>query len=319
MNHNLEIVFAGTPEFAAVSLQALLTSGHSVRAVYSQPDRPAGRGRKVKPGPVKQLALDNGLRVYQPTSLKDPAEQEKLKQLRADLMVVVAYGLILPAAVLKIPRLGCINVHASLLPRWRGAAPIQRALMAGDRETGITIMQMDEGLDTGDMLMCVPGPIYLEDNARKLHDRLAILGAETLLATCNEPQLQMRTPMPQDDRMASYAQKLKKTEAKIDWRLSALEIHNKVRAFNPWPVATTGVDGKVLRIWATRPLDCVADGPPGSVLGEGKQGVDVATGDGVIRIIKLQMPGGRAMHVADFINAHHMQGKVLSSMYSSRT
>jgi len=160
------------------------------------------------------------------------------------------------------------------------------------------------------MLMRAPAPIYLEDNARKLHDRLAILGAETLLATCNEPQLQMRTP--QDDRMASYAQKLKKVEAKIDWRLNAFEIHNKVRAFNPWPVATTGVDSKVLRIWATHPLDRVADEPPGSVLGEGKQGVDVATGDGVIRVIKLQMPGGRAMHVADFVNAHHMQGKVLS-------
>ena len=313
MAETLNIIFAGTPEFAAASLQALINTSHYVCAVYTQPDRPAGRGRKVKPSPVKQLALQHELPVLQPATLKSADAQQELAAFKADLMLVVAYGLILPAAVLKTPRLGCINVHASLLPRWRGAAPIQRAILAGDQQTGVTIMQMDEGLDTGDMLLVRTTPIHDDDTAQSLHDRLAQIGAEALVHSLQllvEDKLQ---PQPQDDAQATYAAKLQKSEAQIDWQQSAAQIQRQVRAFNPWPVAQTILDNSTLRIWNAQTVTEPSDVLPGKVIRESRSGIDVATGNGVLRITQLQLPGGKPLSVADFVNAHSLQGKVLTA------
>jgi len=308
----LKIVFAGTPEFAAEALKGLLDSRHRVVAVYAQPDRPAGRGRKVVYGPVKQQALAHEIPVYQPKSLKGQAEQAVLAELDADLMVVAAYGLLLPQAVLDIPRLGCINIHASLLPRWRGAAPIQRAILAGDEETGITIMQMEAGLDTGPMLYKLSCPILPDDTGGSLHDRLAELGAKALLDALPGLATGTLTPQPQDDSLANYASKLDKQESLIDWRQAAEQIDRQVRAFNPWPVAQTDFQGKTMRIWQA---EVVPDGPPhatpGSVVAAGKAGIDVATGRGLLRILRLQMPGKRAMTSQEFLNAHRVDGIVL--------
>jgi methionyl-tRNA formyltransferase len=311
MSESLNIVFAGTPEFAAVALQALITTQHRVLAVYTQPDRPAGRGRKIKVSPVKALAQERGLEVRQPKSLKDEAEQQALTGLKPDLMVVVAYGLLLPQAVLDIPRLGCINIHASLLPRWRGAAPIQRALLAGDTESGVTIMQMEAGLDTGPMLYTLKTPIHDHDTGGTLHDRLAELGAEALLASLPRLADGALQPIVQDDRLANYARKLEKQEGLIDWSHPAAEIDRMVRAFNPWPVAQCRYADKVMRIWRTQPLFEGCAAIAGEVLRSGKAGIDVATGDGVLRITQLQMPGKRAMSAAEFLNAHSMEGMVL--------
>jgi len=311
MDKPLNIVFAGTPEFAAEALQALLNSEHRVVAVYAQPDRPAGRGRKVIYGPVKQLAVAREIPVFQPNSLKDKAEQSKLADLDADLMVVAAYGLLLPQVVLDTPRLGCINIHASLLPRWRGAAPIQRAILAGDRETGITIMQMEAGLDTGPMLYKLSCPILPDDTGGILHDRLASLGAQALLEVL--PGLVAGTLIAesQDDGLANYARKLDKQESVIDWRQSAEQIDRQVRAFNPWPVAQTDFQGKTMRLWEAQVLADSQDGAPGTVVAAGKAGIDVATGQGLLRIIRLQMPGKRAMTAHEFLNAHRVDGIVL--------
>ena len=244
----LKIVFAGTPDFSVPALDALLTSGHDVIAVYTQPDRPAGRGRKLTASPVKARALEHGIPVHQPLSLKRPEEQERLAALAPDVMVVVAYGLLLPPAVLAIPRLGCVNIHASLLPRWRGAAPIQRAILAGDAETGVTLMQMEKGLDTGPMLATVRCPIGPDDTAETLHDRLAALGAGALVPTLERLDRGEITAEPQDDTQACYAAKLDKAEAVLDWRRPAVELERQVRAFNPWPVAQTGFQERVLRV-----------------------------------------------------------------------
>jgi len=312
MAESLNIIFAGTPEFAATSLQALIDTSHHVCAVYTQPDRPAGRGRKLKPSPVKQLALQHELPVLQPATLKSADAQQQLAVFKADLMVVVAYGLILPAAVLQTPRLGCINVHASLLPRWRGAAPIQRAILAGDQQTGVTIMQMDEGLDTGDMLLVRTTPIHNDDTAQSLHDRLAQIGAEALVHSLQllvEDKLQRQ---PQDDAQATYAAKLQKSEAQINWQQSAAQIQRQVRAFNPWPVAQTILDDSTLRIWNAQTVIESSDAVPGKVIRESRSGIDIATGNGVLRITKLQLPGGKPLAVADFVNAHSLQGKVFS-------
>ncbi len=311
MANGLKILFAGTPEFAATTLQALLDSEHSVCAAYTQPDRPAGRGRKLKASPVKALAEAHGIPVRQPASLRDSEVQRELAGFGADIMVVVAYGLILPKAVLETPPLGALNVHASLLPRWRGAAPIQRAILAGDHETGVTIMQMDEGLDTGDMLLKVRTPINAEDTAQTLHDRLARLGAEALLETLRRLQAGSLTPEPQDDSQATYAAKIDKAEARIDWQQPAAAIDRQVRAFNPWPVAFTRLDGDNLRIWQARPLDAPSDAPPGTVLAEGREGIDVACGEGRLRITRLQLPGGRPLDAEAFLNAHHLLGRRL--------
>lgn len=309
----LDIIFAGTPEFAAVSLKALIGTSHNIRAVYTQPDRPAGRGRKLTPSPVKQLALEHEIPVMQPVSLKSAQAQQELAAIQADLMVVVAYGLILPRAVLQTPSLGCINVHASVLPRWRGAAPIQRSILAGDRQTGITIMQMDEGLDTGDMLLVRTTPINDDDTAQSLHDRLADIGAQALVDSLQliiDDKLQ---PKQQDEAQATYAAKLQKSEAQIDWQQSAEQIQRQVRAFNPWPVAQTMVDGGTLRIWNAQCVQEKSVLAPGSVISESRTGIDIATGDGILRITQLQLPGGKPLAVADFVNAHSLQGKVFTA------
>lgn len=300
----MRIIFAGTPEFAATALAELLGSNHEICAVYTQPDRPAGRGRKLKASPVKELALQHGIPVHQPASLKDPAELEALYAYGADLMVVVAYGLLLPAAVLEIPRLGCINIHASLLPRWRGAAPIQRAIEAGDAETGVTIMQMDAGLDTGDMLHVLSTPIEASDTAQSLHDRLAVLGGRALLETLAQIEAGTTAPQKQDDGLANYARKLDKGEAAIDWSRPAQEIDRQIRAFNPWPVAQTRYQGQALRIWQAVPLGEHNDRPPGSIVHADKLGIDVATGDGLLRLTQVQLAGSKAMDAAAFLNGH---------------
>lgn len=301
----LKVIFAGTPEFAAVALQALLDSRHQVIAAYTQPDRPAGRGRKLTASPVKLLAQSHGIPVYQPERLKGEAEQQQLRDLGADVMVVVAYGLILPKAVLDTPRLGCINIHASLLPRWRGAAPIQRAILAGDEESGVTIMQMDVGLDTGAMLVIESTPISRDDTTTTLHDRLAEIGARTVITALDQLQSGSAKPIAQDERQTCYAHKLSKEEALLDWSRPAIELERQVRAFNPWPVAQTYYEGEVVRIWQARALDGVsANGAtPGSIIAATKEGIDIATGDGVLRVEQAQLPGGRPLAAVDLLNA----------------
>lgn len=304
MSDPLKVIFAGTPEFAAQALQALLDSRHQVIAAYTQPDRRAGRGRQLSPSPVKQLALAHHIPVHQSASLKDPQAQQQLAGLGADVMVVVAYGLLLPKAVIEAPRLGCINIHASLLPRWRGAAPIQRAILAGDAETGITIMQMDEGLDTGPMLLKRPCPIRDEDTAQSLHDRLAGIGAAAAVEALDQLAQGSAHAEPQDDNLACYAAKLSKAEALIDWQEPATRIERQVRAFNPWPVAQTQLAGEVLRIWQAQAVpDAAAQAAPGTVVRADKQGIEVATGAGVLRILSAQLPGKRAMTAVDLLNA----------------
>ena len=305
----LKIVFAGTPEFSLPPLQALLQSVHQITAVYTQPDRPAGRGRRLMPSPVKQLALTNELQVFQPLNFKREEDLLQLESLGADLMVVVAYGLILPARVLRAPRLGCINIHASLLPRWRGAAPIQRAIQAGDRQTGVTIMRMDAGLDTGPMLLVKTCPISDRDTAASVHDRLAVLGAEALLEALPGVADGSLAAQPQDENGACYAQKLDKAEALIDWTRPAIEIDRLIRAFIPWPVAQTELDGKPLRIWRCSVQPGIGGAAqPGCVVAADQRGIDVVTGNAVLRIHELQPPGKRVMSAAEFLNARSLLG-----------
>ena len=305
---SLRIIFAGTPDFAAISLSALIESEHQVVAVYTQPDRPAGRGRKLRASPVKEVALKNGIPVFQPDNLKDATAQDVLRSFDADVMVVAAYGLILPQRVLGIPRLGCLNIHASLLPRWRGAAPIQRAIAAGDKESGITIMQMNAGLDTGDILQLSPCTINDEDTGGSLHDRLAEMGAKAILETLHNLSSDKIMPLKQDDALATYAHKLDKKQAQINWQTSAVEIERFIRAFNPWPVAYTQLDDKTLRIWQARILtldsNTKAGIRPGTVISCDKKGIDISCGEGTLRILNLQPSGSKAMDVAAFMNGH---------------
>jgi methionyl-tRNA formyltransferase len=308
------ILYAGTPEFAVPALSALIEGRHDVVAVYTQPDRPAGRGRKTLPSPVKQRALEAGLPVLQPLSLKDAATQAELAGWDADLLVVAAYGLILPQAVLDIPRHGCVNIHASLLPRWRGAAPVQRALLAGDTRTGISIMRMEAGLDTGPVYGFSAIDIDAADTAGSLTARLAALGAEALLAALPGILDDSAVPTPQD-AAATYARKITKDEALIDWGRPAVEIERAVRAFDPWPVAYTHLGDEVLRIWSAAVLPASAEATgsvaPGRVLSADAAGIDVGTGAGVLRILELQPPGKRRMSVRDFLNARRVDGALL--------
>ena len=312
----LKIIFAGTPEFAATTLAALLESKHDICAVYTQPDRPAGRGRKLTPSPVKQLAIQHQLPVYQPQTLRDEEAQQQLATLDADVMVVVAYGLILPQAVLEIPRQGCLNIHASLLPRWRGAAPIQRAIEAGDAESGVTIMQMDVGLDTGNMLHTASCTIKDDDTAQTLHNRLAKIGAEALLTVLQQLLDHTVTPISQDNALANYAHKMEKREAEIVWQQDALQLSRRIRAFNPWPVCFTQWNGKPLRILMAQPLTEKSDQPPGTVIREGADGIDVTCGEGLLRITTLQIAGKRATSAAEFIHSRSLLGSVLGQLES---
>ncbi len=307
------IIYAGTPEFAVPALAALINTEHQLVAVYTQPDRPAGRGRKLTASPVKQLALQHDIPVEQPVSLRDVQAQQHLISYQADLMVVAAYGLILPSAILTAPALGCINIHASLLPRWRGAAPIHRAILAGDQLTGITLMQMDQGLDTGAMLASSRIPIDPGQTAATLHDSLAVLGAELLIEHLPGILQGELLAEAQDEALVTYAAKLEKAEATIDWQHSAEQIQRQVCAFNPWPVAQTQMNDKVLRIWQAHALpDTNSTASAGEVIACTPEGVDVATGEGgTLRILRLQLPGGKPLAVRDFVNAHNLQGTQL--------
>jgi methionyl-tRNA formyltransferase len=306
----MRVVFAGTPDFSVPTLQALLDSRHSVVAVYTQPDRAAGRGRKVSPSPVKQLALQHHIPVYQPVRLTTRDDQLELAALEADLMIVVAYGLILPQAVLNLPRLGCVNLHASLLPRWRGAAPIQRAILAGDSESGVCLMRMEAGLDSGPVLAEVRTDIAADDTAGSLHDRLSQLAAELLAAHLDDLELGVLAPTPQDESLVTYARKLDKSEAAINWQLDAMQLERQVRAFNPWPVAQAKYQGQALRIWSANAIDG-GNGEPGRVVNAGRQGIDVVCGRGCLRLVTVQLPGGKPLNAADFLNARSVQGVVL--------
>jgi methionyl-tRNA formyltransferase len=301
---SLRLVFAGTPEFAVPSLAAALDARDRMLAVYTQPDRPAGRGRQLAPSPVKALALAHGLEVRQPDSLRTAEAQEALRALQPDLLIVVAYGLLLPQKVLDIPRFGCWNVHASLLPRWRGAAPIQRAVEAGDAQTGVCLMQMEKGLDTGPVLLRRSLDIGPEESAGALHDRLAPLGAQVLRDGLALLRAGLRPlPQPQPEEGVTYARKLDKAEARLDWTQPAATLANQVRAFSPWPVAEAELGGERVRIHRAQARAGAAGAGPGTLLAATREGIDVACGAGVLRLLELQRDGGRVLGPADYLNA----------------
>ncbi|WP_338883727.1 methionyl-tRNA formyltransferase [Xenorhabdus sp. TH1] len=303
MSDSLRIIFAGTPDFAARHLAALLNSQHQVVGVLAPPDKPAGRGKKLTPSPVKVLAEEHDIPVFQPKTLRTEESQQWVMAQQADIMIVVAYGLILPQAILDIPRLGCLNVHGSLLPRWRGAAPIQRSIWAGDQETGITIMQMNAGLDTGDMLLKAICPITNEDTSASLYEKLADIGPKALLNTLDLITSETHQPEIQDDTLATYAEKLSKDEAKIDWNLSASQIERCIRAFNPWPMSFFSVDDQPIKIWQAEVIAEQTTQPPGTIINADKRGIQIATADGILNIVQLQPPGKKAMSAADLLNS----------------
>jgi methionyl-tRNA formyltransferase len=313
----VNLIFAGTPEFAAATLQALMDAGHRICAVYTQPDRPSGRGQKMTPSAVKALALEHNLPVYQPLHLKSSSEeglaaQAELKQLVADhqvdAMIVAAYGLILPQSVLDMPRLGCLNIHASLLPRWRGAAPIHRAILAGDAETGITIMQMDAGLDTGDMLYKARLAIENNDTSATLHDRLALLGGEAVVHTLENLTQYQDSKTKQNNDLANYAAKLTKAEGKIDWTQSAATLDRLIRGLQPWPVAYTQMGADVLRVWSAELVSETVKGQAGEILTVDRNGILVACGDGrLLRLTQLQWAGGKPLNSVQILQAQKLQ------------
>lgn len=306
----MKIIFAGTPDFAIPALQKLIDSQHEICAVYTQPDRPAGRGRKLTPSPVKALALEAGLNVYQPQNFKQAEDLQQLQAIKADVMVVVAYGLILPQAVLDAPKYGCINIHGSLLPRWRGAAPIHRAVIAGDKETGVTIMKVVKKLDAGDMLHKVYCPIAEHDTSSDLHDKLAKMGAVGLLKVLSQIEEGTVVAEPQNEALVTYATKLEKAEALLDWKQSAIELDRKVRGLNSWPVAQTIFQGLNLRIWRSEvytPKDKIQNAEAGTVFSNGKTML-VVTGDGVLNLLEVQLPGGKRLPIQAFLNSHQVDG-----------
>ncbi|MUK43938.1 methionyl-tRNA formyltransferase [Aliivibrio fischeri] len=303
MSKPLRIIFAGTPDFAARHLSALIDSHHEVIGVYTQPDRPAGRGKKLTASPVKELALEHNIPVFQPENFKSDEAKQELADKNADLMVVVAYGLLLPQAVLDTPKLGCINVHGSILPRWRGAAPIQRSIWAGDAETGVTIMQMDIGLDTGDMLKIATLPIEATDTSASMYNKLAELGPVALVDCLSDIADGSAIAQKQDDELANYAKKLSKEEAKIDWTMDAIAIERCVRAFNPWPMSHFSVEDKAIKVWQSRVESYTGDATPGTIIQADKTGIYVATGSDAIVFEQLQVPGKKAMGVQDILNS----------------
>ncbi|QBY04432.1 methionyl-tRNA formyltransferase [Thalassotalea sp. HSM 43] len=306
MSKPLNIIFAGTPDFAAKHLQALIDSQHNVVAVYCPPDKPAGRGKKLTACAVKQLAQQHDIRVEQPLNFKQQDDQQQLARYNADVMVVVAYGLLLPKVILDAPRLGCVNVHGSLLPRWRGAAPIQRSLETGDAETGVTIMQMDIGLDTGDMLLKASCPITSADTSASLYEKLAELGPKALLDVMAQMAEGTHQAQPQDNNLANYAAKLTKEEAIIDWSLPAAVLDRKIRAYQPWPFAqfiyNDGKNQHRIKIWQATAVASQSNATAGTITEVNKQGIRVATGDGELQLTSLQLPGKKALHVADILN-----------------
>jgi methionyl-tRNA formyltransferase len=312
----LKLGFAGTPDFAVPALERL-AERHRIAGVFTQPDRPAGRGQVLHLSPVKRRALELGLTVHQPANFKTPEALEMLRAAQVDLLIVVAYGLILPAAVLSLPARGCFNIHASLLPRWRGAAPIQRALLAGDPVTGVTIMRMEAGLDTGPILLSRSISIDARDNAKSLHDKLAAMGAQLIEESLQALRLGALHEVAQPLEGVTYAAKIDKTEALIQWERHAEEISRQVRAFNPWPMAQTRFDGKQVRIWEAEPIDSPdmrgATRPPGSVLTATREGIDVVCGTGVLRILKLQLAGRKALPAEEFLRGQRLDGSRFSN------
>ena len=307
-----KIIFAGTPDFAVPSLRSLTESGHELVAVLTQPDRPAGRGRKLQPSPVKTFAASHGLPLIQPESLRTAEIQNQIAVEKPDLIVVVAYGLLLPEAVLRIPRTGCINVHASLLPRWRGASPIQSAILAGDLATGVSIMRMEQGFDTGPVFAEIEIRIQYDECAAELHDRLADAGAQLLRTSLDGILDGSSVSQPQDIAGATYAGRISKADAPIDWNKSAIEIDRQIRAYNSWPVAETMLEGVRVRCWRAVPdANFESDKQPGTVVDAGGETVDIQTGDGLIRLTELQSPGGQRMRAADFARGRELLGKIL--------
>ncbi|MEI8296541.1 MAG: methionyl-tRNA formyltransferase [Pseudomonadota bacterium] len=311
----LTIVYAGTPEFAVPALEAIIAAGHRVAAVYTQPDRPAGRGRALTPSPVKQAALRSGLPVLQPATLKDPAEVVTLAAFAPDVMVVAAYGLLLPPAILAVPRLGCVNIHASLLPRWRGAAPVQRALLAADLATGTSIMRMEAGLDTGPVYADIQRPIGPRDTAATLTAALAAQGAALLLQVLAALEAGTAVAVPQPAAGVTYAHKLEKREARLDWAEDAVVLGRRVRAFQPWPVAETVWRGAPLRVHEAEPLAETVGTIPGTIIAAGAAGVDVATGGGVLRLIRVQQAGRNVVAAAEFARNESRHGPLIGQVF----
>jgi methionyl-tRNA formyltransferase len=305
-----KLLFAGTPEFALESLRALHQAGHVPAAVLTQPDRPAGRGKKMTQSPVKRFALEHGIPVWQPETLKDAEMVMKISEIEVDLMIVAAYGLLLPQAVLDLPVRGCVNVHASLLPRWRGASPIQAAILEGDTETGVTLMQMEAGLDSGPVLACAAIEIGAEETAGTLHDRLATLGGELLVQKIGEILDGKLAAIPQDDALATYAGKIRKQDVAIDWGQTATQISRKIRAYDPVPGARFELDGEIIKCWKAVPMEAV-EGPPGTIVSAGKDGVVITCGEGALRLTEVQRPGRRRVTAAEFAGQKNLRGKRL--------
>ena len=299
----LNVIFAGTPDFAARHLQALINSEHNVIGVYSRVDKPAGRGKKLQASPVKMLAMENNIPVFQPASLRDEEAQAELASLNADIMVVVAYGLILPKVVLDTPKLGCINVHGSILPRWRGAAPIQRALWAGDSETGVTIMQMDIGLDTGDMLLKTQLPIEDNDTSASLYEKLADQGPDALIEALAGLAKGELVTEKQDESLANYAEKLSKEEAELDWNKPAVQLWREIRAFNPWPISHFTHQDASIKVRESKVSLVESNAAAGTIISASKEGIDVATGEGILTLLNMQLPGKKPLNVGDILNS----------------